>query len=75
MNFQTVAAVFRSAAAFVAHNKMVFALIATAGISTMPAPGSQVNWLTLYTWLFDWLHQFPNIKRPIPPGEPGQPKQ
>lgn len=57
---------------FILGNKIVLGLLLTAGISTMPQPGAKLSWLTLYTWIYDWAHQFPNIKRPA--SEPDKPK-
>lgn len=52
---------------FVMQNKIVFGLLATAGISTMPAADCPVNWRTLYQWIYDWAHVFLNFKRPMQP--------
>lgn len=45
-------------------------LAVSALVVTMPEPGSKLNWATLYTWIYDFLHQFSNLKRPTPGGPP-----
>lgn len=38
-------------------------LAVSALVVTMPEPGSKLSWSTLYCWLYDFLHQFSNMKR------------
>jgi hypothetical protein len=64
---------------FVGQNKLALALLATAAIVTMPEPGSEPKWETLYRWIFDCAHQYLNMKRPTLPADrtmekPAQPK-
>lgn len=54
---------------FLSNHKFVVGLVATAGIITMPSPGSPLNWKTLYQWFYDWVHQFLNLRRPMQPAE------
>lgn len=59
------------------NNKLLLGLAVTAGIVTMPEPGTEISWRSLYRWIFDWAHQFLNMKRPTLPGRdsPAQTKQ
>jgi hypothetical protein len=53
----------------VKHNQLLFGLLGTAAIVSMPAPGSNMSWLTLYTWIYEGAHLFLNLKRPTTPAE------
>lgn len=39
-------------------------LAVSALVVTMPEPGSKFSPATLYRWLYEFLHQFSNMKRP-----------
>jgi hypothetical protein len=55
--------------AVVKGNQLLFGLLTTAAIVTMPAPGSPFNWRTLYTWIYEGAHLFMNLRRPTLPAE------
>ena len=60
---------------FINQNRIVFELLTTAAIATMPGPGSPFNLRTLYTWMYDCAHLFSNLKHPTKPAEtPANPK-
>lgn len=61
---------------YAVNNKGVLMLVAShvalfgmAVVRTMPKPGSMGTRLTLYTWMYDCLHQYLNIAPPEAPNE------
>ena len=50
-------------------------LALSALVVTMPEPGAKLSPRTLYAWLYDFLHQFSNMKRPTGPAVAPESKQ
>lgn len=48
-------------------HEMLDSLLFTALVVTMPVPGSPFNWKTIYTWIYDAVHQFWNLRNPRTP--------